>query len=79
MKKNNIIKITGTAVKLSFTAVLGVLFYIIYRMGQPVADIDGALFIHNVPEALETVLLCTVIISGFMAAMTNIEIQMKNE
>ncbi|MBQ7827359.1 MAG: hypothetical protein IJ386_03755 [Clostridia bacterium] len=69
MKKTTIIKIMRTAMKLSFTAVLGVLCYIIYRVGQPVTDMDGALFLCNLPEALETVLLCTVIIAGFMTVM----------
>lgn len=72
MKKTKIVKITRTWMKLSFTAVLGVLCYIIYRMGQPVTDIDGALFFQSIPEALETVLLSVALIAAFMTVMTRI-------
>lgn len=76
MKKTKIIKITRVFLKLSFTAILADLLYIIYRMGQPALTLDDASFLHAVPEMLRHILLCVVIVAAFMAAMIYI---LKNE
>lgn len=76
MNKSKISKITETAIKLSFTAVLADLMYIIYRAMQPAVTIDDASFLYAVPEMLRHMLLCTVIIAAFMTAMLCIS---KNE
>ena len=60
-------KITSIAAKLAFTAIIADLFYIIYRVAQPVGSLDDMRFICAVPEMLELMLLSAVIVVAFMA------------
>lgn len=65
----NIIKITEYGIKLSSTAVLADLFYIIARLTAPVETAEDASFICAVPEMLELMLLSAAVIAIFGTAM----------
>lgn len=65
----NVIKITEYGIKLSSTAVLADLFYIIARLTAPAETIEDISFIYAVPEMLELMLLTAAVIMIFGAAM----------
>lgn len=69
-------KIFEIIMKLSFTAVVAELFYIIARLHNPMLTIEDAMFVHLAPEMLRYMLLATVIITAFSAAAVYI---IKNE
>ena len=54
--------------KLALTATLADLFYIIFRVSQPVSSIEEASFVSHVPEMLEVILLTTAAVTAFSAA-----------
>lgn len=53
------------AIKLSCMAVAADLFYIIYRMREPVESLADAAFISGVPEMLRLMLLSAAVIAAF--------------
>lgn len=58
--------------KLALTATLADLFYIIFRVSQPVRTIEDASFFCHVPQMLEVILLSVAVITVFSAAATYI-------
>ena len=71
----SLIKLTEVSSKLSFTAVLAELLYIIYRCTLPVCTIDDLRFMGAVPEMVELLLLTVAVTVAFMALAAYIEVK----